>query len=92
MDKEEVSKTVAHIADYFLQDKQYIGGDEVSVADLIALMELVQLDVIGLEDLYLSNAKVKSWAERVANRMQPHYEETMAKIRNLKEVYNNTKE
>lgn len=91
-DKAEVANTVKHIADYFLQDKLFIGGDDISVADLIGVMELLQLEIVGLEDLYESNEKVKAWVERIKTRCQPHFDEGMAKVMALKETYKNTKE
>jgi len=91
-DKEEVSNTIKHIADYFLGEKQFIGGDEVSAADLIGVMELVQLNVVGLEEIYTSNAKVKAWVERVRTRCQPHYDDAMVKVASLKEMFKNAKE
>lgn len=91
VDKEDVAKSVTHIADYFLKDKPFIGGDDVSAADLIGVMELIQLSVVGLDDLYNSNDKVKAWVERIKTRCQPHFDEAMAKIYNLKEMYKNAK-
>lgn len=53
-DKEEVIKCVTHIADYFLENKPFIWGDDVSAVDLIGVMELMQLCFVGLEDFYNS--------------------------------------
>jgi len=75
MYRTQLTKTVNHIGNYFLQGRSYIGGDDVTVADLQALCELMQLDVLGQEYIYMSNPDVKAWAGRVKARLRPYFEE-----------------
>ena len=70
--KAELEKTVNHIDTYFLKDKHFLCGDDISAADLKALCELQQLLGVGDEDLYLSNPRLKAWAERVTERVKPY--------------------
>ncbi|XP_052799754.1 glutathione S-transferase theta-1-like [Mya arenaria] len=85
--KSDLAKTVNHIGSYFLKDRRFIGGDDISVADLQAFCELMQLDVIGQQDLYLSNENVKKWAERVKAKvgsfLEECYEEGVGSMRNV---------
>ena len=73
--QKELQKTVKFIDTYFLKDQPFLCGNDISVADIQALCELMQLIAIGDESLYESNPKVKSWAERVKARLQPHFDE-----------------
>ena len=73
--KAELEKTVKHIDTYFLKDKPFLCGDDISVADLQALCELQQLLGVGDENLYLSNARINAWARRVNKRVKPYLEE-----------------
>ena len=89
--KADIRRAVTHIADYFLQDKPFILGDKVSVADLIGLMELEQLGAVNEQSVYEENAKVKAWANKVKQSLQPHYDEAMEKIRGIGQTWANTK-
>ena len=63
--KEMFTKGVNHLADYYLKDKPYIVGDDISAADFIALCHLPQLHIVGEEGLYDSNPIVLAWVKRV---------------------------
>lgn len=89
--KDDVRRAVTHIADYFLQDKPFILGDEISVADLSGLMELEQLRAVEEQELFEGNAKVKAWASRVREATKPYYDETMEKIRDMGQLFANAK-
>lgn len=78
--KEEVARAVTHIADYFLRDNPYIGGKEISAADLTGVSELYQLNGVCEEGLYTCNEKVNAWVERVKQRLQPHFDEAVERI------------
>ncbi|XP_052799757.1 glutathione S-transferase theta-1-like [Mya arenaria] len=75
--REEVKKFVTHIGDYYLKDRPFIAGDEISVADISAVCELAQLTGIKEESLYMENEVVGAWFERVKAKLQPHYDECM---------------
>ncbi|WAR03517.1 GSTT1-like protein [Mya arenaria] len=85
--KAELPKVISHIDTYFLKDDKYIGGDEVSVADLLGVCELMQLYPVYEEDLYLANPRVKAWMERVRERLNPHFDEGNAIVYRTREAY-----
>lgn len=90
--RDEVTKGVTHIADYFLGDKPYVAGDEISAADLVAVSELIQLEGVEEDNLYTSNEKVKAWIERVRERMQPDFDQSLVILKGLKQKYLDAKE
>lgn len=90
--RDEVKKSVKHIADYFLQDKPYISGDEISAADILGVCELHHLLGVEEEALYKENKRVSEWMERVKERLQPHFDLACAKLMGLKERYIAAKE
>ncbi|XP_060568671.1 glutathione S-transferase theta-1-like [Ruditapes philippinarum] len=72
--KTELKKSINIIDKYFLKDEPYIGGKEISVADLQAFCELMQLDIIGEENDYRFNPKVRAWADRVKGKIEPYFD------------------
>ncbi|KAL5016342.1 hypothetical protein ScPMuIL_005931 [Solemya velum] len=70
-----VRETVKHLQNYFLKGRPYLCGEEMSIADLLAVCELMQLDSVLEEELYKSNQEVKQWVDRVKIRLQPHFDE-----------------
>ena len=69
-------QVIKHIDKYFLKGQKYIGGnDDVSVADLFAVCELMQLYPVYEEEIYESNPNVKAWMTRVKERLNPHFDE-----------------
>ena len=85
--KEALGKSVQNLADYFLKDKKFIAGDEISIADLACLCELVQLRGVNETACYESNPKVKAWAKRVEDSLKPHFEESLAIINDIAKQY-----
>ena len=73
--KAELEKTIKHLDTYFLKDKLFLCGQDISVADLQALCELQQLLGTGDGNLYMSNPRLKAWAERVKERVKPYLQE-----------------
>ena len=76
--KAELARAVNHIDEYFLKDKPFIAGDDISIADLVALTELSQLRGVHETAIYESNPKVKAWAKRVEEKTKPHFQEAHA--------------
>ncbi|XP_052799752.1 glutathione S-transferase theta-1-like [Mya arenaria] len=82
INQEEVAKyktglanVITQLGNSFLKGRSFLAGDDISVADLQALCELMQLDSLGQGDLYLSNGNVKKWMERVKGKVKPLLEE-----------------
>ncbi|OQV25395.1 putative Glutathione S-transferase theta-1 [Hypsibius exemplaris] len=71
--KSGVLKVAAAIDSYFLQDRKFMLGSEVSIADLQAVCELEQVLTVGL-DPFRDHQRLADWAKRVRDITQPHYE------------------
>ena len=73
--KGELSKAIKYIDTYFLKDNNFIGGNAISVADVQAVCELMQLYGVGDEYMVRSNTKLSEWMDRVKARLQPHFDD-----------------
>lgn len=90
--REEISKAVSHIADYFLGDKPFIASDEISIADILGVCEIFHTTGVEEESLYKDNAKVSAWVERVRQRLQPDFDIANMRLMAIKDKYVNAKE
>uniref|UniRef100_A0A8C9MJF5 glutathione transferase n=1 Tax=Serinus canaria TaxID=9135 RepID=A0A8C9MJF5_SERCA len=61
---EELNVVLKQFEEKFLQDKPFIAGSEVSLADLVALVELMQA-VCADYDLFEKRPKLAEWRRRV---------------------------
>ncbi|XP_045173294.2 glutathione S-transferase theta-1-like [Mercenaria mercenaria] len=90
--KTELKKSINHIDKYFLKDTPYIAGKDISVADLQALCELMQLDIVGDENAYRFNPKVSAWADRVKSKVEPYFAECQSEgISPMQSIYTQIK-
>merc|ERR1712150_281702 len=89
--KEDVRKTVKQIDEYFLKDKPFITGDQISAADVLGAAELYQLRGCEEEELYMSNKKVAAWMKRVEDKLAPHFEKACMQINGIREQYKQAK-
>ena len=83
---------VTHLAEYYLKDQLFIGGDDISAADLIAVCHLPHLNIVNEGALYENNPTVLAWVKRVKARLQPHFDETSIRYDEFKKVFDNAKE
>ena len=83
---------VDHLTNYYLKDKPFIVGEDISAADLIAICHLPQLHMVGEENLYEDNPVVLAWEKRVRERLQPHFDETSVKYEEYKEMFDDAME
>lgn len=58
----------------FLKDNKFIGGDEITIADLMAIGELIAVDCLGI---YVGKGrpKVEAWHNRCKEALGSHYDE-----------------
>lgn len=90
MMKKRVAFVINHLDKTFLKEKPYLCGSEVSVADLLCICELMQLNTVHEEQLYESNPKIKAWAERVKKRLSPEFDEAHQIVYRLRDLYKST--
>lgn len=64
-EKQVIDKTLDTMENYFLGNTMYILSDEMTIADLAASSELIQLKLIKFD--YNGYPKVKEWLERCQN-------------------------
>lgn len=90
--KSELQAAVKNIEGYYLKDKEYIGGDEISIADLCAFAELTGLRAVNQTSIYEDNPVVDSWIKRVEERLKDHIEFAMESIQTIRKQYDEAQE
>ncbi|XP_060568670.1 glutathione S-transferase theta-1-like [Ruditapes philippinarum] len=90
--REDITKSFSHIADYFLQDNQYLAGDEISLADIIGVCEIYHIQGVEEDALYTNNEKVSAWVARVRKRLEPDFDTASMKLMAVKQKYIDAKE
>jgi glutathione S-transferase len=87
MYKVEMSKVIGHMDKYFLRDRPYLCGDDITLADLLGACELMQLAAVEEENFYQANPVVNAWMKRVGERLGPVFGETNKVLWKLKDIY-----
>ncbi|XP_053313311.1 glutathione S-transferase theta-3-like [Spea bombifrons] len=81
----EFNTTVTNLEKVFLADKPFLVGEEISVADLVALVEIMQAVAGGL-DVFEDRPKLAAWKQRVVEAVgEELFNEAHAQILNVKE-------
>ncbi|KAI4902479.1 hypothetical protein NFI96_018826 [Prochilodus magdalenae] len=63
---EDLNGSLKFLEEVFLQDKPFIAGDQISLADLVAIVEIMQPVGAGL-DVFETRPKLSAWRDRVRN-------------------------
>ena len=71
--KKLLLKQLDIIETFFLKDKRYLTGDDVTIADIMCVMELNSVEFI-LFDLKDTHPKLEEYVQRVAERLNPYYD------------------
>ncbi|XP_072321319.1 glutathione S-transferase theta-3-like [Eucyclogobius newberryi] len=65
---EELNTSLSLLENYFLRDKPFIIGDKVSVADIVAVAEIMQPVGTGV-DVFAGRPKLSAWRDRVKGHL-----------------------
>uniref|UniRef100_A0A8C2TBQ6 glutathione transferase n=1 Tax=Coturnix japonica TaxID=93934 RepID=A0A8C2TBQ6_COTJA len=83
---EELNVVLNQFEEKFLQDKPFIAGSDISLADLVALVELMQPVASGY-DLFAERPKLAEWRRRVEEAVGKQlFQEAHEEILNAKSV------
>ncbi|XP_056676509.1 glutathione S-transferase theta-4-like isoform X3 [Monodelphis domestica] len=80
----EVNVNVQLFTDHFLKDKPFIAGNIISLADLLAAMEMMQ--AVGASyNIFMGKPKLNAWRQRVEDSVGARlFEEAHARLLNIK--------
>ena len=78
----ELDRTLDHIESYFLRDRPYLCGLDLTLADLLCICELQQPVAAGY-DIYANRPMLSQWETRVKARLQPHFDDASKMIYKL---------
>uniref|UniRef100_A0A8C8VIQ8 glutathione transferase n=1 Tax=Pelusios castaneus TaxID=367368 RepID=A0A8C8VIQ8_9SAUR len=84
----ELATSLKQFEEKFLQDKPFIVGSEISLADLVAIVELMQPIGVGC-DIFEDRPKLLEWRSRVEEAVGKElFQEAHKMILNIKELRN----
>lgn len=82
---EDLNTSLDQIEKNFIKDEGFIGGDQISIADLLAIAEVMQPYGSGV-DVFKARPKLREWKERVAKAVgTKHFDEAHEKILSAKD-------
>ncbi|KAL3857494.1 hypothetical protein ACJMK2_012160 [Sinanodonta woodiana] len=82
-----LSVNIGLLETYYLNGRPFLCGKDISVTDILAVCELMQLVAVKEEDIYQSNDVVAAWIERVKSRLQPHFDLAHANLYAMRERF-----
>ncbi|XP_002119794.2 glutathione S-transferase theta-1-like [Ciona intestinalis] len=74
---ENMEKMLHQLETMFLKNKDFIAGDQLTVADIFAICELMQPTMSG-RDIFEGHPKLREWFQRAKAATQPHFNEAHA--------------
>ena len=60
--------------EHFLKETKFVNGDQISIADLLAVCELTQLWMTD-EDVTADRPRIAQWIADVKSTLSPHFDE-----------------
>ncbi|XP_076435268.1 glutathione S-transferase theta-1-like [Babylonia areolata] len=85
--RKAVQKVVQKLENYFLKNTPFISSQVITVADLFAACELMQLYAVMEEELYESSPMIKAWMKRVQHVTSPLFDETHRIVYRVRDMY-----
>ena len=70
----------------FLKDHKYLCGDDLSIGDLLGICEVMQPMAAG-HSVFTNRPKLEAWANRVKERLHPHFDEANVVVYKVKEMF-----
>ena len=71
--EERLQKSIKIIEGYFLANRKFLAGDEISIADLQAVCEFTQLWMPKYK-AYETGSRIDRWMDDCKERLQPHFD------------------
>ncbi|KAL4223068.1 Glutathione S-transferase theta-1 [Mactra antiquata] len=88
----QLLNSLRHLDEFYLKDTPFLNRNDISVADFQCLSELMQLEAINDESMYMSNPKLGAWSKRVKEAAGPHLQVCMDEgVNMMKSVYDTMK-
>ena len=70
----ELEKTLDYLETYYLKNQDFFAGNEMTLADLLGICELIQPIAAGI-DVSEGRPILRAWMKRVQTRLEPHFGE-----------------
>ncbi|XP_071848972.1 glutathione S-transferase theta-2-like [Apostichopus japonicus] len=70
----QMEYVASQLQDTFLKDQKFLCGDEISIADILAVAEVIQPTLSG-RDTTKNYPKLAAWVERVKESLNPEFDE-----------------
>lgn len=83
--RETLIKALDLMDSYFLKDKDFVVGSEISIADLAFLGEVTQYWVANC-DIYKGRPNIERWMERCQKVLAPHFEPIFDKVYEIRKA------
>lgn len=71
------------VESYFLKDKKFVAGDEISIADLQFLGEVTQYWIADC-DIYKGRPNMERWVDNCQKVLAPHFDQIFDKVLELR--------
>ena len=68
-----LAKSLDIIESYFLKDKKFIAGDQITIADLSYIGEVTQYWIADC-DIYKGRPRMEQWVKDCQEALAPHFE------------------
>lgn len=83
--REILIKSLDVIESFFLKDKKFVAGDQISIADLAFLGEVTQYWVADCE-IYKGRKNMERWMEECQKVLAPHFEPIFEKVYEIRKA------
>ena len=75
-----------HFTLYYTSHDSVSPGDNISIADLLGVCELMQVSICGV-DIYPGHPRLRAWMDRTKARLQPTFDEVHQVMYDVREKF-----